>query len=143
MPVSVSELPSFKGYGFPPDVIILAIRWDLRYGLSYRDVAELLAERGIEVDHTTLYRWVQHITPILIEAARQIRHPVGNRLFVDETYVKIAGIWRYVYRAIDEHGQVIDIFVSTKRHIAAARKFFAAMLNARDEPEEIITDRAA
>ena len=79
----------------------------------------------------------------MIDAARPCRHPVGNRWFVDETYVKIAGIWRYVYRAIDEHGQVIDIYVSTKREISAARKFFAAMLNASDEPEEIITDRAA
>ena len=100
---------SVKGCRFPPDVIILAVRWYLRYGLSYRDVEELLAERGITVDHVTLFRWVQHFTPILIDAARPVRHPVENRWFVDETYVKVAGIWRYVYRAVDEHGQVIDI----------------------------------
>ncbi len=123
-------------------MIILAVRWYLRYGLSYRDVEELLAERGITVDHVTLYRWVQHFTPLLIDAARPVRHPVGNRWFVDETYVKIAGIWRYIYRDIDEHGQVIDIYVSTKRDINAAKKFFTASLTSNDAPEEIITDRA-
>ena len=141
--VPISGISSFKGYRFPPDVIILAVRWYLRYGLSYRDVEELLAERGIEADHVTLYRWVQHFTPILIDAARPVRHLVGNRWFVDETYVKIAGIWRYVYRAIDEHSQVIDIYVSTKRDISAAQKFFIAVLATNDAPEEIITDRAA
>ena len=97
---------------------------------------------ALNVDHVALYRWVQHFTPLLIDAARPCRHPVGNRWFVDETYVKIAGDWRYVYRAVDEHGQVIDIFVSTKRDISAARKFFTEVLVAHDGPEEIITDRA-
>jgi transposase, IS6 family len=100
----------FAGFHFPPDVIILAIRWYLRFGLSYRDVEELLAERGIEVDHVTIYRWVQRFTPLLVEAARPCRHAVGDRWFVDETYVRVAGRWRYMYRAIDQFGQVIDVF---------------------------------
>jgi transposase, IS6 family len=79
------------GFCFPPDVIVLAVRWYLRFGLSYRDVEELLAERGIEVDHTTVYRWVQRFTPLLAEAARPCRHVVGNRWQVDETYVKVGG----------------------------------------------------
>ena len=74
------------------------MRYYLRYGLSYRDLEELLAERGIEVDHVTLYRWVQRFTHLLIDAAR---HLAGDRWFVDETYVKVAGVWRYVYRAVD------------------------------------------
>lgn len=94
---------------FPPEVIVLAVRWYLRFGLSYRELEELLAERGIEVDHVTLYRWVQRLTPALIDAARPTRHTVGNRWFVNETYVKVAGVWRYVYRALDQHGQVIDV----------------------------------
>jgi transposase-like protein len=90
---------------FPPEVILIAVRWYLRYGLSYRDLEELLAERGIEVDHVTLYRWVQRFTPLVVEAARPCRHRVGARWFVDETCVKVSGTWRYVYRAVDQYGQ--------------------------------------
>ncbi len=93
-----------------------AVRWYLRFGLSYRDLEELLAERGIDLDHVTLYRWVQRFTPMLIDAARPCRHTVGSRWFVDETYVKVAGVWRYVYRALDEQSQVIDVLVSKPRH---------------------------
>jgi DDE domain len=86
----------------PPEVILLAVRWYLRYGLSYHDVEELLAERGVQVDHVTVYRWVRRFTPLLAEAARPCRHAVGDRWWVDETYVKVAGVWRYVYRAVDQ-----------------------------------------
>jgi transposase, IS6 family len=82
---------AFAGFCFPPDVIVLAVRWYLRFGLSYRDVEELLAERGIEADHVTVYRWVQRFTPLLAEAARPCRHAVGDRWQVDETYMKVAG----------------------------------------------------
>ena len=87
----------FAGFRFPPEVISLAVRWYLRYGLSYRDVEELLAERGITVDHVTIYRWVQRFTPEFIEAARPCRHSPGDRWLVDETYVKVAGKWTYLY----------------------------------------------
>src|SRR6266508_3324713 len=97
---------TFAGFRFPPDVIIVAVRWYLRFGLSYRDVEELLAERGVEVDHVTIYQWVQRFTPLLADAARPCRHTVGDRWWVDETYVKVAGRWRYVYRAVDQFGQV-------------------------------------
>jgi hypothetical protein len=81
----------FAGFRSPPEVISVAVRWYLRYGLSYRDVEELLAERGITVDHVTVYRWVQRFTPEFIEAARPCRHAPGDRWFVDETYLKVAG----------------------------------------------------
>lgn len=116
------------GYRFPREVIAVAVRWYLRYGLSYRDVEELLAERGIEVDHVTIYRWVQTFTPEFIDAARPARHATGNRWFVDETYVKVAGRWTYRYRAVDQHGQVIDVLLSTRRDAAAARLFFTSAL---------------
>src|SRR3954470_12140035 len=77
---------AFAGFRYPPEVIMLAVRWYLRFGLSYRDLEELLAERGIEVDHVTLYRWVQRFTPLIVEAARPRRHAAGGRWFVDETY---------------------------------------------------------
>jgi transposase-like protein len=124
-------------------VIVLAVRWYLRFALSYRDVEELLAERGVEVDHTTVYRWVQRFTPLLTEAARPCRHAVGDRWQVDETYMKVAGRWRYVYRAIDQFGQVIDVFVSARRNMSAARRFFErAIATTNVTPIEVVTDRA-
>src|SRR3954454_3258283 len=119
---------AFAGFRFPAEVIVVAVRWYLRYGLSYRDVEELLAERCIEVDHVTVVRWVQRFTPLLADAARFARHSVGDRWFVDETYVKVNGVWRYVYRAVDEHGQVIDVLLSPRRDAAAARRFFTRAL---------------
>jgi transposase, IS6 family len=133
----------FAGFRFPPEVILLAVRWYVRFGLSCRDLEELLAERGIEVDHVTLQRWVQRFTPLLVDAARPCRHAVGRRWFVDETYVKVAGVWRYMYRAVDGYGQVIDVYVSVRRDLAAARTFFTTAIAAHGEPEEVVTDRAA
>jgi transposase-like protein len=125
-------------------VIVLAVGWYLRFGLSYRDVEELLAERGVEVDHVTVYRWVRRFAPLLAYAARPCRHAVGDRWFVDETCVKVAGRWRYVYRAMDQFGQVIDVFVSARRDAEAARRFFdRALRSAKVTPAEVVTDKAA
>jgi IS6 family transposase len=123
-------------------VIAVAVRWYLRYGLSYRDVEELLAERGIEVDHVTIYRWVQTFTAEFIGAARSARHAAGDRWFVDETYVKVAGRWTYLYRAVDQYGQVIEVLVSPRRNSVAARSFFARALRLGPVPVEVVTDRA-
>jgi transposase, IS6 family len=133
---------AFAGFRFPPEIIVLALRWYLRYGLSYRDVEELLAERGIEVDHVTIYRWVQRFTPLLANAARPCRHAIGDCWYVDETYVKVAGHWRYVYRAVDQYGQIIDVYVSVRRDTRAARRFFTTALDAHGAPAEVVTDRA-
>jgi transposase-like protein len=125
-------------------VIVLAVRWYLRFGLSYRDVEELLVERGVEVDHVTVYRWVQRFTPLLAEAARPCRHAAGDRWLVDETYVKVAGRWRYVYRAIDQFGQVIDVLISPRRDVSAARRFFQRAIGTTSvAPVEVVTDRPA
>src|SRR6266508_1033244 len=128
--LALATRSAFAGFRFPPDVIVLAVRWYLRFSLSYRDVEELLAERGVEVDHVTVYRWVVRFTPLLAEAARPCRHAVG-------------GHWRYVYRAIDQFGQVIDVFVSPRRDASAARRFFERATGAtKVTPSEVVTDRA-
>jgi transposase, IS6 family len=132
----------FAGFRFPREVIMLAVRWYLRYGLSYRDVEELLAERGITVDHVTIYRWVQRFTPLVIDAARPCQHAPGNRWFAEETYLKVAGRWVYLYRAIDQFGQVIDVLMSQKRDLAATRRFFTRALQHGSRPAEVTTDRA-
>ena len=94
------------------------------------------------MDHVTVYRWVQRFTPEFIEAARLCRHAPGDRWFVDETYVKVSGRWAYLYRAIDQHGQVIDVLLSQRRDLAAARRFFTRALRAGTVPAEVTTDRA-
>jgi IS6 family transposase len=141
-PVQAVSWSAFQGFRLPAEVIVLAVRWYLRYGLSYRDVEELLAERGVVVDHVTLFRWVQRFAPLLSDMAAPSRHAVGDRWFVDETYVKVAGRWRYVYRAVDDYGQVIDVYLSTCRDTRTARRFFTAVLTAHGEPDEVVTDRA-
>jgi transposase, IS6 family len=111
--------------------------------LSYRDVEELLAERGIDVDHVSVHRWVRRFAPLLADAARFGRHRVGDRWHVDETYVKVAGRWVYLYRAVDQYGQVIDVYASTRRDSEAARRFFQRARNATGvTPTEVVTDRA-
>jgi transposase, IS6 family len=137
---SASSAPA--GCRFPREVIAVAVRWYLRYGLSYRDVEELLAERGVEVDHVTVYRWVQTFTSEFIDSARPAHRATGDRWFVDETYVRVAGRWTYLYRAIDQHGQVIDVLVSERRDGTAARAFFARALKSGPSPVEVTTDRA-
>jgi transposase, IS6 family len=133
---------AFAGFRFPSELITVAVRWHLRYGLSYRDVEELLAERGVAVDHVTVYRWVQRLTPLFAEVARACRHAPGDRWFVDETYVKIAGRWRYLYRAVDQYGQVIDVLLSEQRDTAAAHRFFTRALSHGQAPVEVTTDKA-
>jgi transposase-like protein len=134
---------AFAGFRFPPEVIVLAVRWYLRFGLSYRDVEELLAERGIDVDHVTVHRWVQRFAPLLADAARFARHRAGDRWHVDETYVKVAGRWVYLYRAVDQFGQVIDAYASSRRDSEAARRFFQqARTTTGVTPAEVITDWA-
>ena len=94
----------FAGFRFTREVIVVTVRWYLRYGLSYRDVEELLAERDVTVGHVTVYRWVERFTPEFIEAGRLSRHALSNWWFADETHVKVSGRWTYLYRAVDQHG---------------------------------------
>lgn len=134
----------FSGYRFPPEIIALAVRWYLRYRLRYAAVAELLAERGVRVDPASIYAWVRAFAPLYEDAARPFRRGVGSAWSVDETYVKVAGEWAYVYRAIDGRGQVIDVYVSGQRATEDAATFFRRAIEATGvAPAEVATDCAA
>ena len=129
----------FAGFRFPREVISVAVRWYLRYGMPYRDVEEFLAERGVTVDHVTIYLWVQRFTLEFIEAARPGRHAPGDRWFVDETYVKWPATGLTCTRLIDQHGQVIDVLLTVRRDLAAARRFFTRAMRASTIPVDVIT----
>jgi transposase-like protein len=141
---SAHAASAFRGYRFPEEIIALGVRWYLRYRLSYADTSELLAERGVHVDPATICAWVQHFTPLYMEAARRYRHKAGKLWHVDETYVRIAGQWCHAYRAVDERGQVIDVYVSPARDTVAATAFFTQALTETEvRPHTVTTDKAA
>jgi transposase-like protein len=124
-------------------VIALAVRWYLRYRLSYEDVVEWLAERGVTVDPSTVYDWVRAFTPRFIAAARAFRSWVGQRWQVDETYIKVGTRWHYLYRAIDEHGQIVDVYLSHRRNAVVAQAFFEAAIDTSTvTPTRVTSDKA-
>lgn len=134
----------FSGHSFPPAVIGVAVRWYLRFRLSYADVVEWLAERGITVDPSTVFDWIQKFAPLYQDAAKAHRHRVGSCWSVDEAYVKVAGRWGYVYRAIDEYGQVIEVLFRENRDTVATVAFFrSALENTGVIPHTVTTDKAA
>src|SRR3954467_7405627 len=114
----------FKGRHFEATLILQAVSWYLRYPLSYRDIEELLLERGLEVDHSTLNRWVLAYAPLIERRLRTFRKPHCGSIRVDETYIKVRGQWRYLYRAIDKHGTPVDFLLTAKRDLEAAKRFF-------------------
>jgi transposase-like protein len=121
--------PLFRGRHFQDQIIILCVRWYLRYRLSYRDLQELMTERGLSVDHSTLWRWVQRYAPVLNQRLRrELRHPNGSWR-VDETYVRLGGEWVYLYRAVDSTGDTIDFMLSPKRDLIAAKHFLRLALS--------------
>jgi len=120
----------FKWRHHQSEIILLCVRWYLRYALSYRDLEEMMNERGLSVDHTTIYRWVQRYAPELEKRSRPHLRPTNDSYCVDETYVKIKGKWYYLYRAVDSTGQTIDFMLSAKRDTRAAKRFFRKMLKA-------------
>jgi transposase, IS6 family len=128
--MSGDKVSRFRGRRFPEEVIVSCVRWYLRYPLSYRDLEEMMAERGVQVDHSTIARWVMHFSPILNDLIRrEMRRP--NRSWrVDETYVRVAGRWTYLYKAIDSAGNTIDFLLSPNRDLTAAKGFLQLALSA-------------
>ena len=127
----MNSLNPFKWRHFLPDVILLNVRWYCRYSLSYRDLEEMMLERGIEVDHTTIYRWVQDYAPELDKRCRPHLNTTNDSWKVDETYIKVKGEWKYLYRAIDSQGNTLDFMLSAKRDAKAAERFFKKVLKAK------------
>jgi IS6 family transposase len=132
----------FKWRQFEPEVILLAVGWYLRFSLSYRDVEELLQERGISVDHVTLWRWVQRYAPELEKRLRKRLKATNDSWRVDETYVRVKGQWRYLYRAVDSSGATLDFLLSAKQDAEAAKRFLAKALSRENHaaPRVIHTD---
>jgi transposase-like protein len=137
----------FKWRHFVGEIILWAVRWYCKYGISYRELEEMMEERGVDLDHTTLYRWVQHYAPEIEKRLRWAwrRSTWTGRWHVDETYIKVRGRWVYLYRAVDEQGQTIDFYLSQTRNTKAASRFLSKALNGFKEGERpcvIHTDRA-
>ena len=130
----------FRGRHFREEIIVLCVRWYLRYPLSYRDLEEMMAERGLTVDHSTIARWVVHYSPILEKRIRrEMRQPNGSWR-VDETYIRVAGRWTYLYRAVDSAGDTIEVLLSPYRDRMAAKGFLQLALTGRNRPRVINVD---
>ncbi|BCH35759.1 IS6 family transposase [Mesorhizobium sp. L-8-10] len=130
----------FKGRHFDRSVISLCVRWYLAYNLSLRDLEEMLAERGIGVDHSTIHRWVVHFAPMLLECFNRRKRAVTGKWHIDETYIKVRGRWMYLYRAIDSVGDTVEFFFSEDRDLQAAKRFIRKALKRHGRPERIIID---
>ena len=133
---------SFANKQFPSSTILMAVRWYVAYKLSYRDIEELLAERGVQVDHATIHRWVCEYAPQLEVAFRRRKRPVADSWRMDETYVKVKGEWQYLYRAVDKYGNIIDFMLSKKRDELAARRFFHKAIEQHGLPEKVVIDKS-
>src|SRR5664279_3063351 len=134
---SVEEL--FRGRHFDREVIILCVRWYLRYKLSFRDLVEMMSERGLHLAHTTILRWVQRYAPEFIKRWNRFGRPAGRSWRVDETYVKVRGQWTYLYRAVDKAGQTVDFRLSKRRDVEAAKAFFNKAIRHEGRPPQTIT----
>ena len=134
---------SFKWRQFEKEVIMLVVRWYVSYSLSYRDIEEMMLERGIKVDHSTINRWVIHYSPLLENEFRKTyKRKTGSSWRMDETYIKIKGVWHYLYRAVDKAGDTIDFMLSKKRDEAAAKAFFVKAIDASGLPEKVTIDKS-
>lgn len=134
---------NFKGRHFKKAIILMSVRWYVAYALSYRNIEELMAERGMKVDHATINRWVIKYAPLLeAEFTRRHKRNVGSSWRMDETYIKVKGNWCYLYRAVDKSGETIDFMLSKKRDELAAKRFFTKAISRSGQPEKVTIDKS-
>jgi len=131
---------SFKGAHFPQDIILMGVRWYVAYPLSYRHVEELMEERGVPIDHATIQRWVVQYSPLLEEAFHRRKRPVWISWRMDETYIRVKGAWKYLYRAVDKYGETIDFLLTEHRDKDAALRFLKKAIRRNGVPETITID---
>jgi transposase-like protein len=132
----------FKGSHFEREVILWGVRWYVAYPISYRQLEEMMDERGVEVDHSTLNRWVLKYVPLLEAQFRARKRPVGSSWRMDETYVKVKGVWKYLYRAVDKTGATVDFLLTAKRDCKAALRFLRKAIGNNGTPEKITIDKS-
>ena len=132
----------FKGSHFEREVILWGVRWYVAYPISYRQLEEMMDERGVEVDHSTLNRWVLKYVPLLEAQFRARKRPVGSSWRLDETYVKVKGVWKYLYRAVDKAGATVDFLLTAKRDCKAALRFLRKAIGSNGTPEKITIDKS-
>ena len=133
---------NFKGMRFPIDVILVCIRWYAAYPLSYRHLEEMMEERGVSVDHSSINRWAVRFLPLIEKMARKYKRPVGGSWRMDETYIKVKGVWKYLYRAVDKQGKTVDFLLTAKRDMAAAKRFFDKAMGANGDPDKVAMDKS-
>jgi putative transposase len=127
---------------FPIDVILACIRWYVAYPLSYRHIEEMMEERGVSVDHSSIIRWAIRFLPLIEKMARKHKRPVGGSWRMDETYIKVKGVWKYLYRAVDKQGKSVDFLLTAKRDMAAAKRFFDKAMTANGAPDKVAMDKS-
>jgi putative transposase len=131
-----------KRLHYPLEVMLVCVRWYAAYPLSLRNLEEMMAERGVIVDHATVHRWALKILPVVAAVFRRRKRPVGSSWRVDETYIKVGGQWKYLYRAVDRLGQTVDFLLTARRDLAAARRFFERAIDLHGVPEKITIDKS-
>ena len=128
---------------FPIDVILVCIRWYAAYPLSYRHLEEMMDERGVSVDHSSINRWAIRFLPFIEKVFRKHKRPVGGSWRMDKTYIKVKGVWKYLYRAVDKDGKTVDFLLTAKRDMAAAGRFIDKAMRTNGDPENIAMTGAA
>ena len=133
---------SFKGRHFQREMILQSVRWYLAYGLSYRDLEEIMEERGFYVDHSTIHRWVTHYSPLLLNEFRKKKRKSGDRWRLDENYLKVKGKWKYYYRTVDRDGETVDFLLTARRDKKAALRFLTKAIGNNGKPSLINIDKS-